>query len=46
MFNLMKEHHKKFNSLNNLKSRTKNNEGLKQEVLTNVGGIYNELYDI
>ena len=42
----MKEYHKKFNSLNNLKPRTKDNEKLKQGVLTNVGDIYNELYDI
>ena len=46
MFNLMKEYHKKFNSLNNLKTRTKDNEKRKQEVLTNVGGIYNRLYYI
>ena len=46
MFNLMKEYHKKFNSLNNLKTRTKDNEKRKQEVLTNVGDIYNEFYDI
>ena len=42
----MKEYHKKFNSLNNLKPRTKYNEKLKQEVLTNVGDLYNEQYDI
>ena len=36
MFNLMKEHHKKFNSLNKLKSQKENNEKRKQEVLTNV----------
>ena len=46
MFNLMKEYHKRFNSLNNLKTRTKNNEKRKQEVLTNVGDIYNKLYYI
>ena len=46
MFNIMKEYHKKFNSLNNLKTRTKDNEKRKQEVLTNVGGIYNRLYYI
>ena len=46
MFNLMKEHHKKFNSLNKLKPQKENNEKRKQEVLTNVGDIYNELYDI
>ena len=26
MFSIMKDHHKKFNSLNNLKTRTKDNE--------------------
>ena len=46
MFNIMKEYHQKFNKLNNLKTRTKDNEKRKQEVLTNVGNIYNELYDI
>ena len=46
MFSLMKEHHKKFNSLNKLKPQKENNEKLKQEVLTHVGGIYKELYDI
>ena len=46
MFSITKEYHKKFNSLNNLKPRTKVNEKLKQEVLTNVGDTYNELYDI
>ena len=46
MFNLMKEYHNKFNSLNKLKPQTKNNEKRKQEVLTNVGDIYHELYDI
>ena len=46
MFNLMKDYHKKFNSLNNLKTRRKDNEKRKKEVLNNVGDIYNELYDI
>ena len=46
MFSLMKDHHKKFNSLNKLKSQKENNEKRKQEVLTNVGDIYNELYDV
>ena len=46
MFNIMKKYHKKFNKLNNLKTRTKDNEKRKQEVLTNVGGIYNRLYYI
>ena len=44
MFNQMKEYHQKFNKLNNLKTRTKDNEKQKREVLTNVGDIYNELY--
>ena len=46
MFNLMKEHHKKINSLNKLKPQKENNEKRKQEVLINVGGIYNKLHDI
>ena len=46
MFNLMKEYYKKFNSFNNVKPRTKDNQTLKQEMLNNVGDIYNELYDI
>ena len=46
MFNLMKEYHEKFNRLDNLKPQTKDTEKIKQEVLTSVGDIYNELYDI
>ena len=46
MFSIMKEYHKKFNSLKKLKTRTKDHEKRKQEVLTNVGDIYNELYDV
>ena len=46
MFNIMKEYHQKFNKLKNLKTRTKDNEKQQQEVLTNVGDTYNELYDI
>ena len=46
MFNLLKEYHEKSNSLNNLKPQTKDTEKLKQEVLTSVDDIYNELYDI
>ena len=45
-FNIMKDYHKIFNSLNKLKTRTKDNEKRKEEVLNNVGDIYNELYDI
>ena len=45
-FNIMKNYHKIFNSLNKLKTRTKDNEKRKEEVLNNVGDIYNELYDI
>ena len=46
MFNLMREHHKKITSLNNLAPWTENNKELKQEVLSNGGDIYNELYYI
>ena len=46
MFNIMKEYHEKINKLNNLTTRTKDDEKQKQEVLTNVGGTYNRLYYI
>ena len=46
MFSIMKEHHKKFNSLNKLNTRTKDNKKRKEEVLNNVSDIYNELHDI
>ena len=46
MFSIMKDYHKKFNSLNKLKPRKENNKKRKQDVFTNVGDIYNELYDI
>ena len=46
MFNLMKEHHKKFNKLNNLKPRTKHTKNKRLEVLIHAGYIYNELYYI
>ena len=46
MFSIMKEYHKKINSLNKLKTRIKDNKKQKEEVLNNVADIYNELYDI
>ena len=46
LFNMMKEIHEKYNGLNSLKPRTKDNEKLKQEVLTNVSDIYNRFYYI
>ena len=46
MFNIMKDYHNNFDSLNNLKTQTKDNEKRKKEMLNNVGDIYNELYDI
>ena len=46
MFNLMKEYHKKFNSLNKLKPQKENNKKQKQEVLINFGDVYNEFYDV
>ena len=46
MFSIMKEYHKKFDYLNKLKRRTKDNKKRKEEVLDNVGDTYNELYDI
>ena len=46
MFNLLRNHHKKFISLKNLTPQTKNNKKLKQEVLINASDIYDALYDI
>ena len=46
MFNLMKEHYKKLNSLINLKPRTRDNKNKRLEVLIHVGDIYNKLYNI
>ena len=46
MFNIMKDYHNNFNSLNNLKTQTKDNEKRKEEMLNNVSDIYSELYDI
>ena len=46
MFNLMKEHYKKLNSLINLKPRSRENKNKRLEVITHAGNIYNELYNI
>ena len=46
MFDIMTEYLEKFNELNNLKTRKKDKEKRKQKVLTNVSGIYNQLYYI
>ena len=46
MYNLMKDHHKKLNSLINLKPRTRDNKNKRLEVLIHAGDIYNELYNI
>ena len=46
MFNLMKEHYKKLNSLINLKPRTRENENKRLEVIIYAGNIYIKLYDI
>ena len=46
MYSLMRKYHKKITNLNNLVLRTKNNKELKQEVLTNAGDIYDDLYYI
>ena len=44
MFNLIKEYHQKCKKLINVQPQTNDQEKLKQEVLTNVGVFYNELY--
>ena len=46
MFNLMKEHHKKLNSLINFKPQTIANKNKRLEVIINAGDIYNKLYNI
>ena len=46
MFNLMREHRKKFNSLINLKTRTLVNKNKRLETLIYVGNIYSKLYNI
>ena len=45
MFNLMREHHNKFNSLNKLKPRKTANKNKKSEVLIHAGYIYSKLYN-
>ena len=45
MFNLMKEHYKKLNSLINLKPRSKENKD-KRFAIIYAGNIYSKLYDI
>ena len=46
MFNLMKDHHKKLNSLIHLKPRSRENKSKRLEVLIHAGDIYNKLYNI
>ena len=46
MFNLMKDHHKKLNSLIDLKPRSRDNKTKKSEVIIRAGDIYNKLYNI
>ena len=44
MFNLMKDHHKKLNSLINLKPQTRDNKNERLEIIIHAGDIYNKLY--
>ena len=46
MFNLMKEHYKKCNSLINLKPQRRENKNKRLEVIIHVGNIYSKLHDI
>ena len=46
MFNLIKEYHKKCNSLNKLKPQTRDNKNKRLEVIIHAGNIYSKLYDI
>ena len=46
IFNLMKEHYKKLNSLIDLKPRSRENKNKRLEVIIHAGDIYSKLYDI
>ena len=46
MFNLMKGHQKKLNSLIDLKPRSRENKDKRLEVIVYAGDIYSRLYDI
>ena len=46
MFNLMKDHHKKLNSLIDLKPRSRANKNKKLKFIIHAGDIYNKLYNI
>ena len=46
IFNLMKEHQKKLNSLINFQSRKIANKNKRLEVIIHAGNIYSKLYDI
>ena len=46
MINLMKEHHKKLNSLIDLKPRSSQNKIKRLEIIIRAGNIYSKLYDI
>ena len=46
MFNLMKDHHKKLNSLIDFKPRSRENKNKRLEVIIHSGNIYSKLYDI
>ena len=46
MFNLMKDHHKKLNSLTDLKPQSRENKNKRLKVIIHAGYIYNKLYNI
>ena len=46
MFNSMEDHHKKLNSLIDLKPRSRDNKSKGLEVIIRAGDIYNKLYNI
>ena len=46
MYNLMKDHHKKFTELNKLVPRTEHNINKKKKVLINAENLYNKLHYI
>ena len=42
----MKDHHKKFNDLINLRPRSKENKGKRFEIIVHAKNVYNKLYNI
>ena len=46
IFDLMKDHHKKLNSLIDLKPQSRDNKSKRLEIIIRAGDIYNKFYNI